>query len=527
MLQRTVLGLDASTQSLTAVLVDRDTGRVVAEHSFTYPPEVWMPVEHPGQADQSATVFVQAFARLLRELRDLGAPLASVEAIGVSAQQHGCAFLGPDAAVLLASLRQPRLPDDLLSSIADTFFSHPRCPIWMTSDTTPYAEALRQAAGGSAAMIALTGSDSPLRFTGALIRKFGEEHPHRYERTSRIALLSQLYPMLLTGTLEVPVDWGNGSGTSLMDYQKKTWSPLLVEACAKGLPGGTEALKAKLGALASPLTVAGKIAPWYVEQFGFSASCEVLIGSGDNPQSKVPVSGHLLSLGTSFVLMAEQGTGSPLDARGWGNAMYDGRGRAFVFGCRTNGALVWDQLRQAHGADFAKAEAALNACAPGLVLALNQPLTESFPPSPAVSSTAAGESFDRQWAAAVDSSLGLLFLGSRPWLSQQGSTGATSALSVTGGPSSSAALVRRIAAFANRPVRVTGAAGAALGAAAGAHLAGLDPAQASLAGWVPTSQEVLPRPEDVSALHAPGGYLDQLKQLFKTTTGIDPTGERK
>ena len=526
MSQPTVLGLDASTQSLTAVLVDRATGRVVAEHSLSYPAEVWMSVEHAGQADQSAAVFVRALGPVLAALRDKGAPLASVERIGVSAQQHGCAFLATDAASQLSTLRQPEASPKVLDALAESLFSHPRCPIWMTSDTEPYAAALRRAAGGSAAMISLTGSDSPLRFTGAMIRKFGEEHPHRYEKTSRVALLSQLFPMLLTGSVEVPVDWGNGSGTSLMDYQKKVWSPALLEACAHGLPGGTAALTAKLGGLVAPLTVAGTIAPWFVRQFGFSPACEVLIGSGDNPQSKVPVAGDLLSLGTSFVLMAEQGQASPLDARGWGNAMYDGRGQAFVFGCRTNGALVWDQLRQAHNADFARAEAALNANAPGSVLALHQPLHESFPPSPAITSMVAGESFDRQWAAAVDSSLGLLFLGSRPWLK-----GKTDALSVTGGPSGSAALVRRIAAFANRPVRVTGAAGAALGAAAGAHLA--DPVgdrlrsdQLALVGWVPTSQEVQPRPEDVAALHAPGGYLDQLRALFEAKTGIDPTGER-
>ena len=41
--------------------------------------------------------------------------------------------------------------------------------------------------------------------------------------------------------------------------------------------------------------------------------------------------------------------GKHLDMSGASNAMYDGIGRPFIFSCRTNGALVWDQLRASHG----------------------------------------------------------------------------------------------------------------------------------------------------------------------------------
>ena len=509
-----VLGLDASTQSLTAVLVDRESGQLVLEHSVTYPPEIWMPVEHEGQADQSAVGFVLALEQLLTDLVATKAPLHHVERIGVSAQQHGCVFLGLEAEQLLGTLQNPDVRT--WKELAEGLFSHPRAPIWMTSDTTAEANALRVAAGGSQAMIALTGSDSPLRFTGAMIRRFASEHPRRYERTSRVALLSQLFPMLLTGSIHVPVDWGNGSGTSLMDYHARVWSPALVEACAQGLGGGTGALASKLGSVASPQTLAGKIAAHFVRRFGFSSDCEVLIGSGDNPQSKVLVEGDLLSLGTSFVLMASEA----FDPRGWGNSMYDGLGRPFAFGCRTNGALVWDGVRTSHGADFVRAEAALKTHGPGSVLGFSQPHAESFPPSPVVASVAgghtAGESFERAWAASVDSQLGLLFLGSRPWLK-----GKTAPLALTGGPASSAGIVRRVAAFSGRPVRVIGTGGAALGAAAAAHALGR-----SLPNWLPGAELVKPDSAEVEALHAPGAYLDQLKELFQATTGIDPTGER-
>jgi xylulokinase len=49
---------------------------------------------------------------------------------------------------------------------------------------------------------------------------------------------------------------------------------------------------------------------------------------------------------------------------------YDGLGRPFNFGCRTNGALAWDQLRTRHGLgakDYAACDAALGAAVAGPV----------------------------------------------------------------------------------------------------------------------------------------------------------------
>jgi len=189
--------------------------------------------------------------------------------------------------------------------------------------------------------------------------------------------------------------------------------------------------------------------------------------------------------------------------------------------------LVWDELRKTHTADFSRAEAALAAHPAGSVVALSQPLNESFPPSPVVTSTITGESFERQWAAAVDSALGLLFLGAKPWFGKPGSSTKAGVLLLTGGPASSSGLVRRIAAFANRPVQVIGTTGAALGAAAAAHaLGGKAPDWLRTASASTLPPVVQPVPADVEALHRVGGYLDQLKQLFETKTGIDPTGER-
>ena len=523
-----VLGLDSSTQSLSAVVVDRRTAATVKALTVTYrtdprlagfgldPELLLLPPRSPGEADQPPLLLLASLEALFGDLKAAGVDLGQIGLVNVSAQQHGAVYLGSGFLDALAELRSGTNPGRSLAQVLERSFSHPRAPIWKTSDTVAEADQLRKAAGGTAGMIGLTGSDSPLRFTGAVARRVFTREPGVWASTVRLHMLSSFFPAVLTGNPDVPADWGNGSGTSLMDYGAKTWHPGLLEAAAAGLPGGRQALEAKLTPVASPLTLAGTVAPWFVKKFGFDAGARVLIGSGDNPQTKVLVRGDLLSVGTSFVMMVDTGDGF-VDTRGWGNAMYDGTGRPFLFGCRTNGALVWDRLRQKAGLGaqgFATSEAALAAKAPGSVLALWQPDVESFPPSPAFPLVVRGgdESFAAAYPGCVDSSLGLLYRGSLPWLGGAGSA-KTEPLAVTGGPTASAGILRRIAAIWNRPVVTIGTTGAALGAAAAALA--FDGVTTPL---LPPSVAVQPLAADVEALHRPGGYLDSLEDFLAEAT---------
>jgi len=112
----------------------------------------------------------------------------------------------------------------------------------------------------------------------------------------------------------------------------------------------------------------------------------------------------------------------------------------------------------------------------------------------------------------VDSSLGLLYRGSLPWLGGAGSA-KSEPLAVTGGPTASAGILRRIAAIWNRPVVTIGTTGAALGAAAAALA--FDGVTTPL---LPPSVAVQPLAADVEALHRPGGYLDSLEEFLAEAT---------
>ncbi|TET37755.1 MAG: xylulose kinase [Planctomycetota bacterium] len=524
------LGLDLSTQSISAVVIDIGEKKIVYEKSLNYLSDprlsgfginsdyILEPSE-PGEALQPASMFLGAIDAILsdikREFPDHDLKPEDIAVINFSAQQHGHVLLNYKANVHFNKLKKPGA--SLTGGLADILegsLSVPFARIWRTANTKAQADFVRNRVGGGENIIRLSGSDAPLRFSGFGIRKTAEDFPEAYSDTGIIHQLNTFAAAVFLGNVAVPLDYGNACGTSLMDYREKEWSDELLEAAADGLPGGSEVLRAKLPALASGKTAAGPVAKYFVEKYGFGPECRTGIGSGDNPQSKVLVEGSLLSLGTSFVIMA-QTDGETFDFPGNANAMYDAFERPFMFGCRTNGALRWDNVRAGHGFgkdDYSAGEDALKNTPPGNNdrIFLWQEEEESFPksaPFEPVRIGYDGPDFTADYAGIIESTLASVYLYSR------GFTSEGEKLFVTGGPAGSGEILRRIAAIWNREVVPIGNTGAALGAAvSGAYslLAWGDnepDMQDFAAGFVERGKPVAPGPADVEAYHGEDGYL--------------------
>ena len=531
---RLALGIDSSTQSVTAVVVDLDSRVTVYEKSIDYladqslkgfgiGPDYLLPSTVEGEAKQPAALFFASldvlFAALAAEFPGLGLDCREIVAINVSGQQHGHVLLDARAKKVFESLDLSPAPGRSLAGALGGGLALPFARIWRTSNTAAEAELVRQAVGGREALIRLSGSDAPLRFSAFGIRRTALEHPEEYRATALIHQISSLIPAVLTGRLEIPLDWGNACGTSLMDYRARRWSPELAGAAAGDLPGGAEGLLEKLPQLASGRVIAGKIARYFVERYGLSFDCLIGIGSGDNPQTKALVEGSLLSLGTSFVIMFET-DGATFDLSGSTNAMYDSLDRPFAFGCRTNGALRWDGVRAWHGlakSDYAPAEKALEETPPGNQgkLLLWQAEAESFPVSKAFAPIRIGyESGDlaADYAGIIESTLAAVYVHARHLLGPGG------LLYVSGGASKSPEIMRRAAAIFNRTLIPVEAGGAALGAAVSGACAWL-PARGGkiipgkfCASFLGRENPVVPRPEDVEAYHGAGGYLEKFRE---------------
>ena len=531
--KRLALGLDSSTQSLSAIVIDIDTAEKCFEHALDYRADARLngfgigedyilPPREEGEAEQPPLMYLASLDAMFTDMREAGVALENIVAINTSGQQHGHVYLNRDADALLGLLTNTDGGTPPLRDLLKDAFSYPTAPIWMTANTVAQTDAVRNGVGGKAEMINLSGSDAPLRFTGTVVRRVAEQYPEHYAETAKIQLISSFIPAVLTGNINVPIDYGNGCGMSLMNYRSKAWDSALLKATADGLTGGTEALQSKLPALARPDSIVGNLAAYYVKKYGFEERCAVIAGSGDNPQAKVPVAGDLLSLGTSFVNMVST-DGDTLDPEGFANAMYDGINRPFMFGCRTNGAMVWDAVRNNYGLakeEYAPAESALKQVAPGQFMTFWQPKTESFPVSSACELIRAvgAPTLAEDYTGIIETSLAAVYIYSAVFTKQTAAP-----LFVTGGATDSPEIMRRVAGIWNRPTLPVEKGGAALGAAVAGVKALHDAAneafdiEAFSASVLKRGEPIQPHPEDVEAYHGEGKYLKKFREKYEQT----------
>jgi xylulokinase len=296
------LGLDSSTQSLTAIVVDVDDDSeagdrrdVVFQSSLSFDADLpqhgtrhgVLPHRDPAVAQSSPLMWAEALDLMLSRVAASGLDLSRLEAISGSAQQHGSVYLAPGAI-------DPRAPN----------LSRPVAPIWMDSSTSVECAEIAAAVGGDEVLAAHTGSRAFERFTGPQIRKFFKTSPDQYARTERIHLVSSFLASLLIGA-HAPVDPGDGSGMNLMDLAAAAWWPPAVDATAPGLA-------AKLPPIVPSASVIGTLSEYWQRRHGLPAS-RVVAWSGDNPSSLIGTGlvreGLIaISLGTSdtiFGLMSE------------------------------------------------------------------------------------------------------------------------------------------------------------------------------------------------------------------------------
>jgi xylulokinase len=533
---RLALGLDSSTQSLTAVVVNIDTRKVVYEKSLNYRADkrldrfglnedYILPPQEDGEANQPATMYFASLDAICEDMKeefpDYNLGIGDIAVINTSGQQHGHVLLNKQSQQCFDNLKKADFsPKASLVTLLKPSLAVPFARIWKTSCTLELASEVREDVGGIQNIIELTGSNAPWRFSAFGIMKTGRDFSEEYGQTLIIHQISSLIPAVLAGNVSIPLDYGNACGTSLMDYRKKQWAEELIRSVSKKLPGYEEGLLAKLPKLSSGKSIVGTIAEYFVRRYGFDPQCAIGIGSGDNPQTKVLIAGSLLSLGTGFVNMVET-DGQTLDMKGYTNAMYDAFDRPFMFGCRANGALRWDNVRTMHGfrkQDYKPAEQALRNTPPGNHgrMFLWHADNESFPLSGSFDAVRVGydePEFASDYAGIIESCLASVYLHSKYFMTP-GKT-----IYVASGPAASTEIMRRVAAIWNRKAIPIEKGGAALGAAvSGAYALALleggdlDPAEFG-SSFLQTNKGIEPRPEDVEAYHGDKSFLKTFEKV--------------
>ncbi|QTN32668.1 carbohydrate kinase [Akkermansiaceae bacterium] len=345
------LGIDSSTQSVSALIIDPASGAVVAEGSVNFgndlpqygAPSGFIPGGKGGEVHSDPLMWLDALDLLFSRL-SANTDLSAVRIIAGSGQQHGSVYLNAGFGKAIGGLDPSR---GLAAQLAPTL-SRPTSPIWMDTSTGAECSEITASLGGADEVCARSGSIAIERFTGPQIRKFSKEHPEGYAATQDIHLVSSFIASVLAGK-SLPIDYGDGAGMNLMNLAELAWDGRLLEATAPGL-------SARLLPPASCLQPQGTVSAYFVSKYGISSSCKICPFTGDNPASLVGMGATtagqaVISLGTSdtfFAAMPEAKT----DPNGYGHVFGNPAGGFMSLICFRNGSLAREALRDGLGVDW-------------------------------------------------------------------------------------------------------------------------------------------------------------------------------
>ena len=361
------LGLDASTQSLTATAIEIEgtTREVVFSRSFPFDsllPQYGtrhgvLPSAAPDVVHAPPLMWTEALDVALGRLtREETIDWGRLRAISGSAQQHGSVYLSGAGRRRLQQLR----PGPPLAAQLSDVFARQTSPIWMDTSTTEECREIEDALGGWRTVARLTGSRCYERFTAPQIRRFARQDPGAYAVTDRIHLVSSWLASVLAGR-DAPIDYGDGSGMNLMSLADLDWSPEMVRATA-------DDLGRRLPLLVKPWHVIGPLSDFWTRRLNLPPA-RIIVWSGDNPCSLVGtglVRGRTIavSLGTSDTIFGPIGSPQPSED-GTGHVFASTMGGYMGMTVFKNGSLAREGIRDAYGMDWTAFSGALRTTPPG------------------------------------------------------------------------------------------------------------------------------------------------------------------
>ena len=150
------LGLDSSTQSLTALVVDTETGEVI-DRSVAFgarlpqykSPNGFLAHADPRVKHSDPLMWVEALDLLLGELRAAGVDLGAIRGVSGAGQQHGSVYLARP----LDEAGQWSASEPLVDQVRP-LLSRATAPIWMDASTGAECAEIAAAAGGDDKMVA-------------------------------------------------------------------------------------------------------------------------------------------------------------------------------------------------------------------------------------------------------------------------------------------------------------------------------------------------------------------------------------
>jgi len=242
-----LLGIDSGTQSTKVLVVDAKDGKVLAAAAQEYD---LIPNLPPGAKEQHPHTWRDATASAIRRaLRQAKAAAAEVKAIGVSGQQHGFVPLDSKGDVIRPA------------------------KLWCDTSTAAECEEIMSRLGGLKKTIKALGNAVLPGFTASKILWLKKNEPRNYARLATVLLPHDYLNFWLTGGKVM--EYGDASGTALLDVSKRKWSKAVLDAIDPELEG-------KLPSLTSSDKPAGVLQASTAKLLDLNPGVLVSAGGGDN-----------------------------------------------------------------------------------------------------------------------------------------------------------------------------------------------------------------------------------------------------
>jgi xylulokinase len=267
------LGIDVSTTATKALLID-PAGSVLAVAATEYPFETPRPLwseQHPDLWWDGAVKSIRTV------LEKSGVDPAHIGGLGLTGQMHGLVLLDESGSVLRPSI------------------------LWNDQRTQAQCDEIHRVIGREK-FIQITGNLALTGFTAPKILWVRDNEPEIYAKAAHVLLPKDYVRYRLTG--DYAMDKADGSGTVLMDLQKRDWSGEVLSAL--GIP------RAWMPPLYEGPEITGTLTAAAAQVTGLRPGTPVMAGGGDQAAQAVGVGAVregivALTLGTSGVVFA--GTG--------------------------------------------------------------------------------------------------------------------------------------------------------------------------------------------------------------------------
>jgi len=326
------LGIDSGTQSTKAIALDLDTGRVVAEARAPHTLIAGLPAGHMEQHPAEWTAALDAVIGEVAAKVDR----SRVRGIGVSGQQHGFVPLDAKGEVIRPA------------------------KLWCDTSTVAECALLTKKLGGTKAVIRQTGLPFLPGYTAPKILWLKRHEPANFKRLRHVLLPHDYLNFHLTGNYFM--EYGDASGTALLDVRRRTWSKPALNAIDRNLGDW-------LPALSGSHEAAGTLRPELAAKYGFSPDVVISAGGGDNMMGAIGT-GNVApgvvtaSLGTSGTIYAFS-KNPVIDPNGEIAAFCSSTGGWLPLLCTMNLTLVTEQFRTLFGWDHAALDRAVAAAPAG------------------------------------------------------------------------------------------------------------------------------------------------------------------